>query len=135
MAEPLSRSALRKLSLCFAGRDILDATGAPIGGVEAGVYQAAEGGERPVACASDGAVLNRIEVNVIHVLGTVGVAPDGMLPEPALPDGPLTTGDARRGASLRGRNGANKSDLDRLDAVREVVVTLGQRDDAVHVIG
>jgi hypothetical protein len=46
----------------FAGRDVLHVAGAPIGGVEAGLYQAPEGRERPVSCAGDITVLHGIEV-------------------------------------------------------------------------
>lgn len=58
-----------------------------------------------------------------------------MLPEAPLPDGPLAAGHTGPGAPLGGRNRADEADLDRLDAVGEVVVSLRQGDDAVHVFG
>jgi len=81
------------------------------------------------------AAFHRIVVDIIHVPGVVGVAADGMLPEAPLPDRPLPASDARTRTALGGRNGADKADLDRLDPVGEGCVTLGQGDDAVHVLG
>jgi hypothetical protein len=57
-----------------------------------------------------------------------------MLPKATLPDGPLPAGDAHPGTPLGGRDGADEADLDRLDTIGKVIVALGQRDDAVHIL-
>ncbi len=81
------------------------------------------------------AVFDRVEVDVVHVGGVVGIVADGMFPEAALPDAAFGFGGAACGAGFAGFDGAGEAGFDDLPAHTVIGVAFGQRPETVHVIG
>jgi len=88
----------------------------------------------PIRNAFDMPMLDRIEMDVVHMpLQVVSVA-NGVFPEPALPDATLaiasTTNDHTIGAQARGEAG-----LDQPPTHRVAIIAFWKSPDAVQVIG
>ena len=70
----------------FTGLDWLVASAEPIRRIEAGCKAAAKAREPPITRSLGEVVLDRIEMNLIHVRGVVAIVPDRVLPVTALPN-------------------------------------------------
>jgi hypothetical protein len=118
----------------FACRDILDVAADPIKRIEAAFGARPEGRVRPLRRRRNEAVLDGIEMDVIHVRGTVRVVADGVLPKAALPDAAFAVGlpDAR--SQLRIRQGAGEESLDQAPGGGEIVIAVRPRLYRVKMI-
>ena len=81
------------------------------------------------------AVSYRIEVDVIHVPGEVGVVADGVFPETPLPDTAFAGVLAARREPFAIRNASGKRGFDQPPARREIGVVPRQGPDAMQVVG
>jgi hypothetical protein len=91
-------------------------------------------GVGPVRYASNQPMLQRVEMQIVHMMPIVAFVSDQMLPIPPLPDTSFASGSLRCGQHLCFRQPLGKRELDDLPAKREISVAVGQRPDAVHVI-
>ena len=79
-------------------------------------------------------VLDRIELQVIHVVGVVSFIADSVLPEAPLPDTPLATVHSHLGSSFGLWESLGKACLDESPAGREVRVASRQGPDTVQMV-
>lgn len=81
------------------------------------------------------AVFDRVEVDVVHMGGVIGIVADGVFPEAALPDAAFGFGGAACGAGFGFRDGSGEFGFDDLPAGGEVGVAFGESPEAVRVVG
>ena len=106
----------------------------PMGGVEAALYVAVEGGIRPVRDALHQAVFDRVVVDVIQVLGVVVVVSDAMLPVTSLPDGALASASAASARRHIVRHPHCEARLDQPPSQRVVCIIGRQLPKAVQMV-
>lgn len=90
---------------------------------------------RPLRRFPDIAVLDWVEVDIIHVRGEILVVADRVFPEAPLPDAALLAAQARLRAPLAGGQTSGEDRLDQPPARREIGVGLRQGPNAVEMIG
>src|SRR5271156_2732440 len=93
--NPSSFAAARAVILPKTSR-IVVRIACPVERTDAKPDHAMEGRMRPISCARNMAVLDRIEMNVIHMLFEIGVVAQRVLPVAPLPDAALAFADAAR---------------------------------------
>jgi hypothetical protein len=79
-------------------------------------------------------MLDRVVVNVIHVMPVIRVIPYRMFPKPPLPDTLFSFIHAALGTAFGLGQLARKGRFDLPPTSGEIVVTLGQDPDTVHVV-
>jgi hypothetical protein len=80
------------------------------------------------------AMLDRVEVNVVHVSSQIAAVADRMLPEAALPDAAFALARSARRNALAEAQPARECCLDQPPACREMAVASGQRPQRMKVI-
>jgi hypothetical protein len=89
----------------------------------------------PVCNVRDIAVFDRIEMDVIHMRGEVGIVAYAVLPKTPLPNSALLMTPSRLRKTLIGRKAPSKDRLDQAPAGRKIVVTGRERPDTVEMVG
>src|SRR5262245_4113429 len=127
------RAALRPSCLAeFAGRVWC---ACPVWGKYSRHNVAVERRERPIAHASDKAVLHGIDVAILHVTAIIVFVPDQVFPKPALPHASFTASTTNFAQPLRHRYRFRELDLDQAPPRRKVGIAGGQGPNRVDMIG
>ena len=80
----------------------------PVAGYDAIGDEAMDRRVRPVGCARDVAVLDRVDMDVVDVVGEVALIADGVFPVTALPETPFAGAQAIRARQGGAWHGAGK---------------------------
>ena len=89
----------------------------------------------PIRNARYVAMFNRIEMQVIHVPFVISLITDSVFPKSPSPDTTLALGRAHGRALLGWRYLFTETNLQRLDAIGEIVIARWKRGNKVHVLG
>src|SRR5690606_38695671 len=106
----------------------------PIRRIHPSTHRAMKGGIRPIHHASDVAVLERVDMDVIHVTAKILLVADLVLPVAPLPDAALIAQPIRQGTRLAQRQASRELTFQYLPAHREVGIARWQRPQAVHMV-
>src|SRR5690606_17933493 len=106
----------------------------PIRRIHPSTHRAMKGGIRTIHHASDVAVLERVDMDVIRVTTEILFIADLVLPVAPLPDAALIAQPIRQGTRLAQRQASREVIFQYLPAHREVGIARWQRPQAVHMV-
>jgi hypothetical protein len=105
------------------------------GGIEAICDAPAKRRVRPIRRVFRQAMLDRVEMRVVHMSGIIAIVADRMFPIPPLLDAALPAAGHDRRARLSLRQGFRKCDFDCASSTGEVGVAWRRGPQAMHMVG